>query len=94
MTEGMPPTLVQMQEMQRALAEKVLDKACEDSEWKKQLIEDPQLAMRQANFPEYQQIREVTQQQAEVQGQAWGGGWGGGWGGWGGGWGGWWGWWW
>jgi hypothetical protein len=101
MTESMPPTQVQMQAMQRALAEAVLDRACEDPQWKQQLIEDPQLAMRQANFPEAQEIQQVGQQQSEVQGQWWpgGGGWGGGgWGGggWGGGgWGGgWWPWWW
>ena len=92
MTESMPPTPVQMQNMQRDLAEKVLDKACSDPQWKQQLIEDPQLAMREADFPEHRQIQQAAQQmeqQMEVQGQSWGGG-GRGWGG--GGWG-WWGWW-
>jgi hypothetical protein len=34
MTESIPPTPVQMQKMQRDLAEKVLDKACSDPQWK------------------------------------------------------------
>jgi hypothetical protein len=85
MTESMPPTQVQMQAMHRALAERVLDRACEDPQFKQQLIEDPQLAMRQANFPEAQELQQVAQQQSEVQGQ-WFPGWGPPWGG-GGGWG-------
>jgi uncharacterized membrane protein len=103
MTEGMPPTRIQIQNMQRALTEKVLDKACSDSQWKQQFIEDPELAMRNADFPEIQELQQASQPSGgEVQGQSWGGGWGGwgggGWGGWGGGgwggppwWGGWWG---
>ena len=99
MTESMPPTLVQMQNMHRDLTEKVLDKACSDPQWKQQLIEDPELAMRNANFPELQELQQASQPSGggEVQGQSWGGwgGWGGGgwWGGppwWGGWWGGWW----
>ena len=77
MTESMPPTLVQMQKMHRDLTEKVLDKACSDPQWKQQLIEDPQLAMREADFPELQQLQQSSQQSGgEVQGQSWGGGWG------------------
>jgi hypothetical protein len=94
MTEGMPPTRIQIQNMQRALTEKVLDKACSDSQWKQQFIEDPELAMRNADFPEIQELQQASQPSGgEVQGQSWGGGWGG-WGG--GGWGGppWWGGWW
>ena len=99
MTESMAPTRVQIQNMHRDLMEKVLDKACSDSQWKQQLIEDPELAMRNANFPELQQLQQASQQGGgEVQGQSWGGPWGGwGGGGWWGGppwWGGWWGGWW
>ena len=104
MTESMPPTRVQMQNMHRDLTEKVLDKACSDPQWKQQLIEDPELAMRNADFPELQQLQQASQQSGggEVQGQSWGGPWGGWGGGWGGGgwwggppwWGGWWGGWW
>jgi hypothetical protein len=83
MTESMPPTRVQIQNMHRGLMEKVLDKACSDSQWKQQLIEDPEMAMREADFPELQQLQQAG---GEVQGQGGGGGWGGGWGG-GGGWG-------
>ncbi|HET6262752.1 MAG TPA: hypothetical protein VFG99_11025, partial [Chloroflexia bacterium] len=59
--ESVSPDLVWLHKMRRALAEKVLDKACGDLEWKKQLIEDPQLAMRQASFPEYQQLQRAIQ---------------------------------
>jgi 2-polyprenyl-6-methoxyphenol hydroxylase-like FAD-dependent oxidoreductase len=70
--ESTPLTLVQLQKLQRDLAEKVLDKACRDPQWKQQLIEDPHLAMREANFPEFKQLQQASQQSgAEVQGQ-WG----------------------
>jgi hypothetical protein len=87
MAESMLPTRVQLQKMHRALNEKVLDKACSDPRWKQQLIEDPELAMREAGFPELQQLRQATLAEiADVQGQGWSGGWGGGnFGGWGGG---------
>ena len=72
MSESMPPTLVQMQKMQRDLAEKVLDKACEDPQWKQQLIEDPELALREADFPEFKRLQEAAQPDgAGVQGQEW-----------------------
>jgi uncharacterized membrane protein len=99
MTENMPPTRVQMQQLHQRLTEKVLDKACDDPQWKQKLIEDPELAMREANFPEAQELAQASQPSGpDVQGQ-WSGGWGGGgWGGGGWGGGGWgggsWGWWW
>jgi hypothetical protein len=68
MTESMPPTRVQMQKLRKDLTEKVLDKACSDSEWKRKLIEDPELALREANFPELQQIQQASRE-GEVQGQ-------------------------
>src|SRR5947209_8638470 len=88
MTESMRPTRVQLQQLQQALTEKILDKACSDSQWKQKLIEDPELAMREADFPELQQLEQASQPSGggEVQGQHWGGG---GWGWGGGGWGGW-----
>jgi len=67
------------------LTEKVLDKAASDPEWRQLLIEDPELAMREANFPEAQQLGQqglpMRPQESEVVGQYYGyGGRGGGYG--------------
>ncbi len=89
MTESMPPTFEQFQQLNRGLTEKVLDKAASDPQWKQQLIDDPEAAVRGANFPETQQLEQwhasAAQQGDEVGGQSgsWGGPGGGGpWGGW------------
>ena len=63
MTESTPPegtqlTLVQMLALRRSLTEKVLDKAASDPEWRQLLLEDPELAMREANFPEAQELEQ------------------------------------
>jgi hypothetical protein len=75
MTESMPPTLAQLQQLNRSLTEKVLDKAASDPTWKQQLLDDPEAAMRAANFPELQQVQQIQQsarpeQGAEVRGQS------------------------
>jgi hypothetical protein len=93
MTEGMPPTLEQTRQLNRSLTEKVLDRAASDPQWKQQLLDDPEAAMRMANFPETQQLQQMQQSAqsrgAEVTGQhqhhddddgPWGGSWGGSWG--------------
>ncbi len=70
MTEGMPPTPQEMRQLHRDLMDKVLDKACSDPQWKQQLLDDPQAAMRAANFPEAQQLEQILQKEAaEVRGQ-------------------------
>ena len=81
MTENMPPTLEQTRQLHRSLTEKVLDKAASDPQWKQQLIDDPEAAMRAANFPESQQLQQSAQASrgGEVRGQTqdwddWGGG--------------------
>jgi hypothetical protein len=62
--------------------EKVLDKAASDSEWRQLLIDDPEAAMREANFPEAQELEQAQPleqgpprypQESEVVGQVWGG---------------------
>ena len=59
-----------MTEMHRSLTEKVLDRAESDPEWRQLLIEDPELAMREANFPEAQvQGQGLQQRQGPQQGQ-------------------------
>ena len=65
---GRPLTFVQTQQLHRSLTEKVLDRAESDPEWRQLLIDDPELAMREANFPEAQQL----EQQGEVVGHGWG----------------------
>ncbi len=85
MTESMPPeggplTLVQTQQLHRSLTEKVLDRAESDPEWRQLLIDDPELAMREANFPEARQLKQQGPQrgapwssprEGEVVGQEW-----------------------
>jgi hypothetical protein len=61
MTESMPPTLEQTRQLHRSLTQKVLDKAASDPQWKQQLIDDPEAAMRAANFSESQQLQQIQQ---------------------------------
>jgi hypothetical protein len=75
MTEGIPTTLAQLQQLNRSLTERVLDKAASDPQWKQQLVEDSEAAMREANFPEVRQLRQAQAsaaragQQGQVRGQ-------------------------
>lgn len=71
MAESSPPTSEEMRQLSRSLMDKVLDKACSDPTWKQQLLDDPQAAMRAANFPEAQRLEEIRQKEeaAEVRGQ-------------------------
>jgi hypothetical protein len=74
MTESTPPeshlplTREQIPQRRRSLTEKILDKAESDPQWRQLLIDDPELAMREANFPETQRL-ERRQEEAEVSGQ-------------------------
>jgi hypothetical protein len=69
MTEESPPyfTLEQAKQLNRSLMEKLLDRAASDPTWKQRLLDDPAVALREANFPEIQQIHRM-EEQAEVQG--------------------------
>ncbi len=69
MTEGMPPTLEQSRQLNRILTEKVLDRAASDPAWRQQLLDDPEGAMRAADFPETQQLQQMRAGTAEVRGQ-------------------------
>ena len=75
MTEGMPPNIEQSRQLHRSLTEKVLDRAASDPLWKQQLLDNPDAAMREANFPEVQQLEEIrlsaeaSLEEAEVRGQ-------------------------
>jgi hypothetical protein len=74
MTQSTPPegnqplTLRQIDQLHRSVTEKVLDKAASDPQWKQLLLDDPELAMREADFPETQRL-ERRQEEAEVRGQ-------------------------
>lgn len=75
MTEQMTLTLEQSRQLNRSLTEKVLDKAASDPAWKQQLIDDPEAAMQEANFPETRQLEQTrasleATQDDEVRGQA------------------------
>jgi hypothetical protein len=71
MTENMPPTLEQTRQLHRSLTEKILDRAASDPAWKQQLLDDPEAAMRGANFPETQQLEQMRAGagEGEVRGQ-------------------------
>ena len=62
MSESMPPegqqplSQAQSRQLRRRLAEKVLDKAESDPDWKQLLIEDSERAMREAAFPEAHEL--------------------------------------
>jgi len=82
MTESTPPegqqplTQAQIRELQRSLTEQVLDRAASDPEWRQLLIDDPELAMREANFPAAQELGEqgppLYPREREVAGQIYG----------------------
>src|SRR3712207_170683 len=62
MTEGTPAegqqplTKGRVLQLNRSLTEKVLARAESDPKWKELLLDDPELAMREANFPELKQL--------------------------------------
>jgi hypothetical protein len=76
MTEPTPQD--QSRQLHRSLTEKVLERAERDPEWRQLLIDDPELAMREAEFEEAQQLEPQGPPQypreREVVGQAGGGG--------------------
>jgi hypothetical protein len=65
----MPTTTVgeEYRQVQRSFMEKVLDRAASDPVWKERLLDDPEAAIREAGFPESQQIQRI-QQEREVRG--------------------------
>lgn len=59
MTEGTPLTPEEFRQLNRSLMEKVLDRAAEDPSWKQLLLDDPEAALMEADFPEVQQLQEM-----------------------------------
>ncbi len=72
MTENTPRVPEEMRQLNRTLTEKVLDRAASDPQWKQRLLDDPEAAMREANFPETQQLEQIEADagEGEVRGQA------------------------
>jgi hypothetical protein len=64
---SMPPEVEQARQLHRTLTEKVLDKACSDPQWKQLLIDNPEVAMQEADFPEAHQLFEASDE-VEVEG--------------------------
>ncbi len=74
MAEGTPLSAEQFRQLNRDLMEKILDRAASDPEWKQRLLDDPEAAIREADFPEISRLREMlasvgAQEEAEVTGQ-------------------------
>ena len=72
MTEGTPLTPEQFRQLNRALMEKVLDKAASDPEWKQRFLDDPEAAVAEPGFPEAERLWETYEGAAaeeEVTGQ-------------------------
>jgi hypothetical protein len=67
MMENTPLTLEETRQLQRGLMEKVLDRAASDPQFKQQILDDPEAAMR--TFPESQQIMQMegARQQAQTR---------------------------
>jgi hypothetical protein len=64
-------------ELNRRLTQQMLNRAASDPTWKQQLLDDPEAAMRAANFPEIQRLAEMresvssTSPTEEVVGHCW-----------------------
>ncbi len=70
--ENTPQTPEQLRRLNRALMEKVIDKAASDEQWKQRLLDDPEAAMAEAGFPEAERLRgtyEGAPTEEEVIGQ-------------------------
>ena len=65
---GAPPE--EYRQLYRSLTEKILDRAASDPTWKQRLLDDPEAAMRAANFPELERVEEMRAGAGEVRGHA------------------------
>jgi hypothetical protein len=68
MTENMPLGPEEIRRLNRALMEKVLDKAAGDPEWKQRLLDDPEAAINEAGFPEGEKIQQMQEASVEAEG--------------------------
>jgi hypothetical protein len=55
-----------LQQLNRSLMAKVIDKACSDEQWKQRLLDDPEAAMQEAGFPEFEQGHQLMAETADV----------------------------
>ena len=65
MAESMPPTFEQVRQLNRSLTEQVLNRAESDPQWRQRLLDDSEAAMREANFPELDQLLQMHTPPAE-----------------------------
>ncbi len=59
MAEDMPYPETKVRQLRRSLTEKVLKEAQSNTEWRRLLLEDPELAMREVNFSEIEQCQQL-----------------------------------
>jgi hypothetical protein len=65
MAQRRPPEIEQARQLHRDLSEKVLEKAASDPQWKQRLIEEPDAALREADFPESRKLQEMGQRTSQ-----------------------------
>lgn len=72
MTQNTPPTPEDVRQLNRALMEKMIERAASDPEWKQRLLDDPDAAVLEAGFPEAKKLQEAqtlsVPEEAEVSG--------------------------
>ncbi len=56
-------------QLSRSLTEKILDRAASDPLWKQRLLDEPEAALREADFPEARRLEGLLAEEAEVRGQ-------------------------
>lgn len=59
MPEGTSMNPEEVRQLNRDLMEKMLDKAASDPDWKQRLLDNPEMAMAEADFPESRQLNEA-----------------------------------
>ena len=59
MTEGTPQTPEQFRQLNRSLMERVIDRAASDPAWKQRLLDEPEATIREAGFPEAEELKEA-----------------------------------
>jgi hypothetical protein len=74
MAEHTPQTPEEIRRLNRDLMEKIIDKAASDPGWKQRLLDDSEMAIMEADFPETRQLQQMqvsveVEEEAEVTGQ-------------------------
>ncbi len=72
MTEGAPMMPEEFRKLNRDLMERVIGKAASDPGWKQRLLDNPEAAIQEAEFPETERLQEAykgAMAEEEVTGQ-------------------------